>query len=109
MFFQEEPISQKQLDLVSEGLPFEIILRKWFKNVGNWSFSILSIKPFIAFHDCVGPDGCDGCLNTNDSENDGLLEIVERLSDVKAGSRRVPAFDVGVKTDIDNFSFFFIW
>ena len=69
-------------------------------------FSILSIKSFIAFHDCVGPDGCDGCLNTNDPENDGLLEIVERLSDVKAGSRRVPAFDVGVKTDIKIFSFF---
>lgn len=48
----------------------------------------------LAFHDCVGPDGCDGCLNTDDSDNNGLADIVDRLTDVKAGNRRVPAFDV---------------
>ena len=49
---------------------------------------------FLAFHDCVGPDGCDGCLNVDDSENNGLSEIVERLSTVRAGNRRVPSFTV---------------
>ena len=35
---------------------------------------------FKAFHDCVGPNGCDGCINTEDNgSNAGLAEIVEIL------------------------------
>ena len=49
---------------------------------------------YSAFHDCVGPDGCDGCLNIDDPSNAGLSEIVDRLATVRAGSRRVPEFTV---------------
>ena len=34
---------------------------------------------FEAFHDCVGPDGCDGCLNLNTPDNAGLGEIRDIL------------------------------
>ena len=36
---------------------------------------------FEAFHDCVGPDGCDGCLNLNTPDNAGLGEIRKILVD----------------------------
>ena len=39
----------------------------------------------VAFHDCVGPNGCDGCLNLNNSDNAGLAGIVQRYSDVRKG------------------------
>ena len=49
---------------------------------------------YAAFHDCVGPDGCDGCLNIDDPSNAGLSDIIDRLTRVRAGSRRVPEFTV---------------
>ena len=36
----------------------------------------------FAFHTCVGPDGCNGCLNTEYSENKGLEQIFEDLNDL---------------------------
>ena len=53
---------------------------------------------YAAFHDCVGPDGCDGCLNIEDSSNAGLSDIIDRLTTVRAGSRRVPEFTVRMHT-----------
>ena len=34
-----------------------------------------------AFHDCVGPNGCDGCVNddNSDNQNKGLKGIKRRL------------------------------
>jgi len=33
----------------------------------------------LAFHDCVGPDGCDGCLNHNNVANLGLSRYTDPL------------------------------
>ena len=60
-------------------------------------YSLLQIC-YSAFHDCVGPDGCDGCLNIDDPSNAGLSEIVDRLATVRDGSRRVPEFTVRMVT-----------
>ena len=32
-----------------------------------------------AFHDCVGPNGCDGCINDDNEDNAGLEGIKNRL------------------------------
>ena len=64
----------------------------WFK------FSSLIQTCYSAFHDCVGPNGCDGCLNIDDPSNAGLSEIVDRLATVREGSRRVPEFTVRMMT-----------
>jgi len=40
----------------------------------------------LAFHDCVGPDGCDGCLNLDDADNVGLSDIITVLTDLRAGN-----------------------
>ena len=34
---------------------------------------------FVAFHDCIGPNGCDGCINTNNSGNTALNPLIELL------------------------------
>ena len=34
----------------------------------------------LSFHDCVG--GCDGCLNINNTENNGLADLVAGLETV---------------------------
>ena len=34
----------------------------------------------LSFHDCVG--GCDGCLNINNTENNGLADLVAGLEAV---------------------------
>ena len=60
-------------------------------------YSLIKIC-YSAFHDCVGPDGCDGCLNIDDPSNAGLSEIVDRLATVREGSRRVPEFTVRMMT-----------
>jgi len=36
----------------------------------------------LAFHDCVGAAGCDGCINVNDSSNNGLADLVANLETV---------------------------
>jgi hypothetical protein len=33
----------------------------------------------LTFHDCTGPGGCDGCLNLNLSENNGLGQPIAVL------------------------------
>ena len=33
----------------------------------------------LAFHDCVGPNGCDGCLNQNIQVNKGILPVFNLL------------------------------
>ena len=50
------------------------------------------LKYFLAFHDCVGPDGCDGCVNMNNTANKGLQEIIEFL-----GKERKENFPVKYK------------
>jgi len=37
----------------------------------------------LAFHDCVGEDGCNGCINLNDQDNSGLQGIVGRLGNLR--------------------------
>jgi len=34
----------------------------------------------LVFHDCVGSDGCDGCLNLNNPDNHGFEAVVEFLA-----------------------------
>ena len=41
-----------------------------------------------AFHDCVGPDGCDGCLNNDDPSNAGFTRIIENLSRHRSRGRQ---------------------
>jgi len=36
----------------------------------------------LAFHDCVGEKGCDGCINVEDSSNNGLADLVAQLETV---------------------------
>merc|ERR1711963_692886 len=40
----------------------------------------LSTMVRLSFHDCVG--GCDGCLNINNTENNGLADLVAGLETV---------------------------
>ena len=40
----------------------------------------LSTMVRLSFHDCVG--GCDGCLNVNNTENNGLADLVAGLEAV---------------------------
>ena len=34
---------------------------------------------FEAFHDCVGPPGCDGCVNQDRGSNKGLKPLIDTL------------------------------
>ena len=34
---------------------------------------------FKAFHDCVGPPGCDGCVNQDRGSNKGLKPLINTL------------------------------
>ena len=56
----------------------------------NWNFAFYDSSNLIpykkAFHDCVGPDGCDGCLNLEDPDNVGLSDIITVLTDLRAGN-----------------------
>ncbi|KAL7548017.1 hypothetical protein ACHAWF_011297 [Thalassiosira exigua] len=36
----------------------------------------------LGFHDCVGPDGCDGCIDLDNPDHNGLLEPIEAIADV---------------------------
>ena len=56
-----------------------LMYSKYFFNIFQMCVNIL--KYFIAFHDCVGPDGCDGCVNMNNTANKGLQEIIEFLDE----------------------------
>ena len=52
---------------------------------------------FQAFHDCVGPAGCDGCLNINTPDNAGLRElrdilVAERLLGFKVSFKSINTF-----------------
>merc|ERR1712076_257034 len=42
----------------------------------------------LAFHDCVGPDGCDECLNNDDPSNAGLADIIEKLARYRSRGRQ---------------------
>ena len=47
----------------------------------NWLYYYyLSI---LAFHDCIGPNGCDGCVNDDDPDNAGLQGIKNRLGNLR--------------------------
>ncbi|CAH1789720.1 unnamed protein product [Owenia fusiformis] len=53
-------------------------------NAKNISGELPRIAGFVrlAFHDCVG--GCDGCIDLDNEENNGLGEYIEELEDVYA-------------------------
>lgn len=40
--------------------------------------SIASLPGFVrlAFHDCVGPNGCDGCIDMNNGDNSGWYKYI---------------------------------
>ena len=46
----------------------------------------------IAYHDCIGESGCNGCINPNDPDNNGLQGIVGRLGNL----RQSQGFSVGL-------------
>ena len=48
-----------------------------------------------AFHDCVGPNGCDGCINDDHPENDGLQGTKNRLQNLRSSH----GFQVRKKND----------
>jgi hypothetical protein len=41
----------------------------------------------LAFHDCVGPNGCDGCINDDNPGSFGLQEIKRILTDLRQNGR----------------------
>ena len=47
---------------------------------------------FVAYHDCIGENGCDGCINLDDPDNNGLQGIVGRLENLKQNQ----GFSVGL-------------
>jgi hypothetical protein len=36
-----------------------------------------------AYHDCIGPNGCDGCINDDDPDNAGLQGIKGRIGNLR--------------------------
>ena len=53
--------------------------------------NLSNIIPFVtAFHDCIGPNGCDGCINLENENNHGLEGIITKLS----GLRETQGFTV---------------
>ena len=40
----------------------------------------------LAFHDCIGENGCDGCINYHNPLNEGLPDLIKELEDL-----RIPA------------------
>ena len=36
----------------------------------------------LTFHDCAGPDGCNGCINIDSDSNNGLADLIESLDKV---------------------------
>ena len=55
-------------------------------------FGMICYIHFIAYHDCIGENGCDGCINLDDPDNNGLQGIVERLGNLKQNQ----GFSVGL-------------
>ena len=47
---------------------------------------------FVAYRDCIGDNGCDGCINLDDPDNNGLQGIVGRLENLKQSQ----GFSVGL-------------
>ena len=47
---------------------------------------------FVAYQDCIGENGCDGCINLDDPDNNGLQGIVGRLENLKQNQ----GFSVGL-------------
>ena len=44
---------------------------------------------FEAFHDCVGPSGCDGCVNQDRGSNKGLEPLINKLVAIRNKEFRV--------------------
>ena len=65
-------------------------IRYFYPAINVLKFCIIPLFKFNslqkAFHDCVGPDGCDGCLNLDDPDNVGLSDIITVLTDLRAGN-----------------------
>ena len=51
----------------------------------NNFFNIFTYIHFQAFHDCVGPNGCDGCVNTKQDDNEGLWAVITTLELLRKG------------------------
>ena len=45
------------------------------------SFTFVFYK--TAYHDCIGPNGCDGCINLENENTNGLEGIINRLSSLR--------------------------
>ena len=64
---------------------WELVSEPYLKKIcPNIIYRALKYIILTAFHDCVGSDGCDGCLNTDQSANDGLGKVVRKLYTTKA-------------------------
>ena len=55
-------------------------------------FGMIYFIHFVAYHDCIGENGCDGCINLDDPNNNGLQGIVGRLENLKQNQ----GFSVGL-------------
>ena len=58
----------------------------------------------IAFHDCVGPDGCDGCIDANAFHNLGLNGLKVKLVDLRANKQ----FQVGAHFQLNIYIYIYI-
>ena len=57
----------------------------------------------VAFHDCVGPNGCDGCVNLQNHDNDGLAGIITTLTTLRDRDFSVRYYYLTVTFDIVNY------
>ena len=53
---------------------YEIVSRDWSSDVCSSDLSLLPGLVRLAFHDCVGNGGCDGCIDITKADNAGRSE-----------------------------------
>ena len=66
-----------------------LLIQKWISQIYKIVYSETNSRKLLilhtasinlVFHDCVGSDGCDGCLNLNNPDNHGFEAVVEFLA-----------------------------
>ena len=73
-FLPQHVFPQSQTEIAQA----ETITNEYFK--ANKSIYPKMVR--FAFHSCVGPQGCNGCLNINHPDNKGLEAIFSDLNDL---------------------------
>ena len=93
-----KPLALRLCTDEDKGIVSEPYLKKICQNIIYWALKYIILT---AFHDCVGSDGCDGCLNTDQSANDGLGKVVRKLYTTKASDS---SYDVSLLKWCNKFS-----